>query len=379
MEVIPKLKIISIIVLSWIFVYLFIFRSDNKSAMDYLVQPIDLTNNALYKTYDFSSDEKVIDFGEQPLWSPTSLITTLMKRDRVFQQQLAEIGYKIKMHPFFKGDDLNYFFNSGYLEAGVVGDAPALKVATSGNAKFVSMVQKGFLSLVSRDILEVQDLKAKRIAYPFGSNAHYYLLHLLQDNNIKIKDISLIPMDVIVMSNALANKQIDAFVAWEPTPTIALTEHPTFKITNRSKSYGFLYVNKDLFLNHQEVVKILIAAELRALNWIREDEENLLQTSKWAIDSGLRLDPKLSAINPSQLAEIAQEDLPGIYIQEYPTIDPQLLEKDGELYNEFIYLQELNLIPKGIKWEEDSNSFDLKIIKDVVNNIDKYLLFRYKY
>ena len=97
-----------------------------------------------------------------------------MKRDDLFQQELKSIGCKVVFYPFMKGEDINHFMKKGLLEGSVIGDMPTLKMASEGYIDVISVFNKGSVSLVSRDIYRVRDLKGKKVAYPYGSIAHYY-------------------------------------------------------------------------------------------------------------------------------------------------------------------------------------------------------------
>ena len=105
-----------------------------------------------------------------------------MRRDPILQEELESLGYTTNFHSFLKGNDINYFLANDDLEIGVGGDMPTLRSAASDDVFVVSLVEEGFLSIISRDIREVQDLKGKKIAYPLGSNTHFYLLNCTYNN-----------------------------------------------------------------------------------------------------------------------------------------------------------------------------------------------------
>ena len=205
-----------------------------------IVKTEDLSNHPIYRNYHFGSEKNVIDFGEQPLWIPTSTISEVMKRDTILRNELKKLGFSIRFHSFLKGNDVNYFILNGNLEAGIGGDMPAIRVVAEGDVTVTSIIQEGPVSIISKDIREVRSLRGKKIAYALGSNAHFYLLNTLNKNGIMIDDVELVKLDIVYMADALQKGTIDAFSAWEPTASMALTKYPEFIVTHSGKSYGFV-------------------------------------------------------------------------------------------------------------------------------------------
>jgi NitT/TauT family transport system substrate-binding protein len=335
----------------------------------------DLSNHPIYKDYAFSQKKTVIHIGDQPLWIPTSSISEVMKRDNILKEELAALGYSLKVHPFLKGNDVNYFLLSGDLEVGIGGDMPALRAAAAGDVVVISIVQEGPVSIISRDIREIKDLKGKKIGYALGSNAHFYLLNTLRKNGVDVSDVRLVQMDVTLMPDAIHEGRIDAFSAWEPTPSIALDKHPELIVTHRGKSYGFLYVRKELMERNPEVVRHLLASEIRALRWLRKSDRSLDMASKWVNDASLKLSPQGVYLSPSRISLLAKEDLPGIRIKEYPRIPPVSLSDNGALKREFELLKDLGLISEEKAWGDVKGKFDLNAIESVISNPEKYRIF----
>jgi len=115
------------------------------------------------------------------------------------------------------------------IKVGIGGDMPTLSAAANFGVHVVALAQQGFCSIVAREEMLMKELRAKRIAYAFGSNAHYALLQSLASAGLREEDVRLIPLDVTEMPSALAEGAIDAFSAWEPTPTIALAKQDSYR------------------------------------------------------------------------------------------------------------------------------------------------------
>lgn len=332
----------------------------------------DPKDNPLYSNYIFSQNEKTIDIGEQPLWIPTATILEVIKRDNILKEELNKLGYTINYHSFLKGNDVNYFLKTGDLEVGIGGDMPAIRITSEDEIKIISLIQEGSVSIISKEIIEIQQLRGKRIGYALGSNAHFYLLNTLTKNDVDISQVELIQMNVNEMSNAIQNNKIDAFSAWEPTPTIAIKEDSELIRMHTGKSYGFIYIKQDLMENHPEFVKHLLASQIRAISWLKQSDSNLLQASKWALDKLTEISPDYSILSARDIADITKKDIIGIRIHQYPRISYKIIENDNVIQKEFQLLQDLNLINMEIKWDQIKDSFDINILETIISNPNQY-------
>ena len=358
---------------------LFMQREDEElTKTKVIVKTEDLSDHIIYSHYRFSRTKNVIDFGEQPIWIPTSTISEVIKRDNILKEELGRLGFSVEFYPFLKGNDVNYFVFSGNLEVGIGGDMPAIRAVAGGDTTVISIIQEGPVSIISRDIREVKDLKGKKIAYALGSNAHFYLLDTLSKNGIDLRDVDLVNLDIVYMADALHERKIDAFSVWEPTASMTLKKHPEFMVTHSGKSYGFIYVRDELLDLNPEAVRHILASEIRALRWLRESDENLKLASEWVLESSSDLAAmalRELPVTVEMISDLTKKDLPGIATKEYPRIPADLLTEQGLLKKEFELLQTLGLVSEKTTWEKIKKCFDLKIIEEVISNPKKYRLF----
>jgi len=75
---------------------------------------------------------------------------------------------------------------------------------------------EGLLVRKDSGIDTVVDLKGKRIGYYKGSSAHYGVISILQQYGISSDQVNLLHMPPAEQLTALANKDIDAAMVWEP-------------------------------------------------------------------------------------------------------------------------------------------------------------------
>ena len=350
-------------------------EQQNQGDAQKYVTDAPLHEHPIYKTYSFSQAKNVIEIGVQPLWVPTSIIFEFIKRDPILKQAMTALSVQLVFHPFLKGNDVNYFLAKGDLELGIGGDMPTLRGVSNYDWLAFSLVQEGNVAIVSKNVREIPNLKGKKIGYALGSNAHFYLLNTLKKYDIHLSDVILVQMDVTQMHAAIIAGRIDAFAAWEPTPTLAISKTPDLIITHRGKSYGFLYGRKQILTEHPEVIKHLLASEIRALKWLRKERENLDLASGWSIKAVSLLNSTYTFLTKAELNKLALQDLPGIRVREYPRITQKMLSGTGKLKMEFDLLRQIGFIPKKVKWEDARAKFNLETMESVISMAQQYKIF----
>jgi len=336
-----------------------------------------LLKHPIYSKYEFNNSENIINIGIQPLWAPTGLITEAIRHDAVLRVALSELGLAIKLYPFLKGDDVNFFLNRGDLDGAVGGDMPAVTAAATFDVIIPALIQYGYTSIVANRYMPLIDLSGRSIGFAYGSNAHYALLNALEYEGITEGDINLVPMDVTKMPESLHKREISAFSAWEPTPTIALNKYKDMVVIHRSVSTGYLYYKKSFAIKNRQGVNQLVAAEIRAIRWMQEDRRNLKLASGWALTESKRLLYGKPGITIEQNIDLAVNDMLGGASN--ANIPKRLLTNDGPLNKEFRFLKAIGKIPVGIGWRRVRDSFDTQITMQIVANQNKYSLNRFRY
>ncbi|KJU86453.1 taurine ABC transporter, periplasmic binding protein [Candidatus Magnetobacterium bavaricum] len=337
----------------------------------------DTPTDPRYSKYKFEKGKNVINVGVQPMSVPQIIITETMSRDVVLYNTLKELGMEIKFFPFLKGFDINYFLLKGDLQAGVSGDAPTVVAASTDKVIVASLMQYGFTSIVGSKHLKIKNLRNAIIGYAFGSNAHYALLNALSIGGGTPKSGNLVKMDVTEMVDSLKNHKIEAFSAWEPTVTEALTTLRGVDVIYSKVTTGYLYFGKDLYTSRPDVIDALVASELRALRWLQKDNNNLLTAVKWASDKQASFTGKASPLTTDQIADIALNDLVGMMTN--PRLPISEFKENGILYNEFNFLKSIGLIQSTVSLDVVYKNFVSDIIERIVANPKKYKLNEYQY
>lgn len=331
----------------------------------------DLSSHPIYGGYLFANEGTVIDIGIQPLWLP-GVISEVMRRDTILKSALAERGMEIRFHSFLKGADVNFFLERGDLEAGIGGDMPALTACAKSAVSVVSLIDQSFASIISRRPMMIPELKGKRIGYGFGSNAHYMLLETLAGAGLSPDDVRMIPINVDSMPDALHEGMIDAFAAWEPTPTIAMRKYPKFIAISRGLTTGYLYFSRPFAERQPEVVEHVVASQLRAMAWIFKTTDNLSRASQWTLAAGKKIGGETDLITPELFSSIVNDGLLGI------SSSASLPEKDmavnGRLFREFHFLQEIGEVSGTAKWEDVTSCFDHALVPELYSQNERFQL-----
>jgi sulfonate transport system substrate-binding protein len=337
----------------------------------------DLSRHPVYSRYDFGNGPGVINFATQPLAVPIGVITEVMRRDRHLKAALARLGLEIRFHPFLKGDDINYFLRQGKIAAAMGGDMPTIMTAASLDIVVPALAKQGYSSIVTSGIATVADLKGKRIGYPPLSNAHFALLAALSSAGLREADVRLVTMNVNEMVDALAAGRIDAFVAWEPMPSIAAKTGDRFRTIFRHLNSSYLYCSRELADRNPEAASLILASMIRALAWMKKDEGNLRQAGAWMLEAGARLQGKPVGLTADEVAVLTTQDILSITSQ--PTIPELDLTDKGAIRRKLDFLRARGIVPAAATAEKTLKSFDRKMITSVLTRPKKYRLDSFDY
>jgi NitT/TauT family transport system substrate-binding protein len=336
---------------------------------------VEISQDPLYGSYRFGG-QGVLDFGVQPLATPECSVSELICRDRTLQARLRAKGVRLQSFAFRKGKDVQHFLAKGDLEAGILGDMPAISAAAAGKIVIAAMVKQGFSSIIAGQPMLVKDLKGKRVATGIGSTAHFSLLNALESEGLTECDITLVAMEVGEMPKALAEGRIDAFSAWEPTPALAFAAHPGFHLVHKGLSFGFLCLRRDFAAAHPEQARELVAAAARSLLWMRQPG-NLRQLAAWTGQSAENFQKNPYALKASQMMEITRHDLLDIPIA--PQIPERLLREQELLWKEFNFLKKNGKIASTTSWEAIRGSIDGELLRGVLSESKRYGLEEFEY
>jgi NitT/TauT family transport system substrate-binding protein len=199
-----------------------------------------------------------------------------------------EEGIHVVVEGIFKaGPELMSAFASKDLDFGYVGEAPvtvavAHKVA---NVKIIAQANLEGSAIVifkGSGIKSIKDLVGKTVAVPGYATVQDFLLRkALSDNHIPVKAVNVIIIKPPEMIPALRTKQIDAFVAWEPYPSKAVTSGvgevfiPSRKIWPRHPCC-VLVADSQFIEKNPQIIMGILRAHVKATKLIRENPKEAL-------------------------------------------------------------------------------------------------------
>jgi NitT/TauT family transport system substrate-binding protein len=174
------------------------------------------------------------------------------------------------------------------------------------------------------------------------------------------------------MANAMAAGRLDAFSAWEPTPTLALLDHPDFNLIARSDARGYLYFTRRFFEQQPAVVRAMVAAEIRALRWLQTNDKHVYIASGWARDRAAAFAGADLTLTVYDFLRLARNDL--LRVPTAPRLLPQLLAPTGELYRQFPLSRAFGLIASDADWNRVRQSFAVDLVPRILTNAPHYHL-----
>ncbi len=315
-----------------------------------------------------------VDVGMQPLGVPSGVISAVMRRDRLLQHALKEKG-GVTFYAFSSGAEILPHLADHRLEAALLGDMPTLIATVREQAAIVGLVKQTSTAIVGRGILSVGELAGKRIAYVDTSSAHHTLLQGLRSAGLTDQQVKLVAMPVAEMADALARGEIDAFAAWEPVPSAALAADPRSRVIFRGLTNDFFVLNRTLVDKRPADALQLVAAFVRAIEWMRRSPANLERAVRWVKADAQAHSGKTFTVSDPQIARITRQDI--LDVAAAPVIPGRLTSPP--LRGEFDFLVKQGKLPADAHWASVSKAFEYDGLATVMADRRRYQLSTFDY
>lgn len=328
-----------------------------------------------FEHYANIPNSAAIDLGIQPLGYPSGVISALLQRDQILKKALAESKQGLSTYRFKRGADMLALLADKRLEAGLMGDMPTIMSAASGHVWIAGLIKQSFTAIIARDTGQVRDLAGKRIAYVETSSAHHTLLQGLASAGITDKQVTLVPLAVDAMPEALARGEIDAFAAWEPSPSIALAQNEKNHVVFRGISSDYFVIGKEFVKQSPQAAQHLVAGLLRAVEWMRRSQLHIEKAAAWAMADAKAFSGKTAALNVAQISSITRRE-----ILDIPSA-PNILKNPAAppLKSEFLFLSNLGKIPAAANVGNLATAFNYDGLSKVMSERRKFNIDRYDY
>jgi len=320
-------------------------------------------------------DDRIVDLGTQPLWLPPGVMMEALRHDRVLDRELDRLGVAIRFHSFLKGADINNALHEDRLEGGVGGDMPTVTACVADQVQVVSLVDLQFTGVVARTRRGIGDLRGGRIGVSFGSGAHYGLLQALAAAGVGPSEVEIVFQDIDTLRPALASGRIAAFSAWEPLPSIA-ARRGEGQVIHKVMSSGYLYFRKAFYDQHTDVVRLILAAEVRAIGWLGLDDGNMLRAAAWVHQAAGALNGRSYDLSLEETADLVRAGLRPLDGALLPVRDAEV---DGRLGRAATFLGALGKLPADLTPSRLGSCFQPAILAEVMADPAAYRLDQVSY
>ncbi len=336
-----------------------------------------LAHHSLYSQYDFTPRENVIHLGTQPLWSFAGNIMEAMRRDAVLKEELAKLGLEIRFHSFLTGVDINYFVERGDLDGGICADMALFRIASRMPVLVPVLTDRGYDEIVARKVVQLEQLKGKRIGVPLGTSTHHAVLDGLRLSGIRESEVAVVSMQATEMAAALLEGRIDACGIWEPLTSSLLRSCPGSIVIHRSQYLGFLYFTKSFADRHNQAVRQIVAAHVRATTWMLRDRDNILLSCRWASEASAPL--AIETEVPFSVDDMVQAVVKASGISRGSLIPSSALKEGGQLHRELDFLKRKGHLSPETEWSTVRAMFDRTILQDILADPARYRLEEFRY
>lgn len=203
------------------------------------------------------------------------------------RDSFSKAGLRVKGYEFSAGPEEMEAFRAGELDFGYVGCPPAITAISRGtDVRIIAMVNfEGSSLVVRRDLYEkglagIGDLRGKTIAMPlWGSIQSVMLVDLLLKYNITREMVSLQQMPPADMVTLMEAKRIDAFIAWEPFPSLAVSKGVGVKLIESSELWPnhpccVLIASRRMIEGDPELVRRFLKVHMETTRFLIDEPES---------------------------------------------------------------------------------------------------------
>jgi len=244
-----------------------------------------------------NSKPDIIRFGYQ-----TADVSFIVAKEKGwFKDEFAADGIELKYDKFISGPPMIEAFAGNRLDFGLVGDQPAIQAKSNNiDIKAVGVPISGpkTLGLVvpnGSQITSPKDLKGKKVGVTIGSVGHQLLYLYLQSNGLTANDVQQVNLQPADIKTALAAKNIDAAVTWEPFISTIEYENIGKEIadaTGLKQNANLIIVPSEFTKQYPDIVKRVLKVFVKSAAWIKQNPAETIQIV--AQDTGIK--PEILAI-----------------------------------------------------------------------------------
>ncbi|WP_250546380.1 NrtA/SsuA/CpmA family ABC transporter substrate-binding protein [Geobacter sulfurreducens] len=326
----------------------------------------------------FRGPQAEVTVAYQPLASPGGIIVQAMQHDRILRRELARRGMSLRFVAAGKGGDVIPMLQKGDAHFATMADMPLIEAVNVVPLSIIGQLKRNYAMVVGPRGLSAKDLKGKRIGNAFATTGHFALLKVLSSAGLSERDVALVPLDVNLMPDALRNGHVDAFAAWEPTPSLTIGRNPDrYGAIGRQQSISFLVSTREFTAQHPEAARQVAAALVRAMHWFKVDRSHVITAVRWNIAATEALTGAKPQVGEREYAKSARADLEELGYS--PKMSRSLTSKRSLLLDAQEFLKSIGKVPRAAAEDALIGSFTYDIVEDVMKKPTQYYLSRFDY
>lgn len=198
-------------------------------------------------------------------------------------------GIDVEVAGIFKAgpEEMSAFASKG-IDIGYLGVAPSTTGVANrfASVKVVALANsEGSAIVVRKDstIRDIKDLSGKTVAIPGYSTVQDFLIRkVLERKGIDNKRVNIIVIKPPEMISALDTRQIDAFIAWEPHPSKAITRGIGRVLIQSSMIWKdhpccVVAVENIFYRNNPDIIKAFLKAHVRSTEYIKKNPDQAVK------------------------------------------------------------------------------------------------------
>lgn len=184
-----------------------------------------------------------------------------------------ENGLDVEINEYESGPPQMNDLHKGKINFAMAGEFPGVSnMLKDDHFRIVTMLSKQKVSQVvarkDRGINNPKDLKGKEIGLTKSSVNEYFLGHFLLFNNLSISDVNIVDLSPLEMTKQINSGQIDAVVAYEPTPyniqRILGDNAISWSAQGNQDTYILAYSTEEFIKNHPQIVERYVKSLIQA-------------------------------------------------------------------------------------------------------------------
>ncbi len=195
-------------------------------------------------------------------------------------------GVNVKVAGVFRaGPEAMSAFSAGELDVAYLGFAPMMAAVLNKTAdvKIISLVNFGGSAVVVRkdsEIENISELKEKTVAIPGHATMQDFLLRTaISNQGFEADSLRIMVLKPPEMGQALQQAGIDAFIAWEPYPTLAVKKTEARILVSSDDIWQghpccVIAASSDFINKNREVVKKIMDVHSMSCEYISKNRDD---------------------------------------------------------------------------------------------------------